>query len=106
MLDLEMHAADVNNAFTELFLKGVIYMKAPPGVDVPTRQCLKINWSLYGLKQAARDWNKTCVVELQKLGFVQSDSDLCLLTHLERGIILLVYINNILLGAKKLENIR
>jgi hypothetical protein len=37
---------------------------------------------------------------------VQSDSDPCLLTHLERGIILLVYVNDILLGAKKLENIR
>ena len=37
---------------------------------------------------------------------MQLDSDLCLLTHLERGIILLVYINDILLGAKKLENIR
>ena len=83
MLDLEMHAADVNNAFTESFLKEVIYMKAPPGVDVPARQCLKINRSLYGLKQAARDWNETCVVELQKLGFVQLDLDPCLLTHLD-----------------------
>ena len=50
MLNLEMHAADVNNAFTKLFLKEVIYMKALPGVDVLAGQCLKINWSLYGLK--------------------------------------------------------
>ena len=73
---------------------------------MPARQCLKINQSLYSLKQAARDQNKTYVVELQRLGFVQSDSNLCLLTYLEQGIILLVYIDNILLGAKKLENIR
>jgi len=106
ILNLEVHAANVNNAFTESFLKEVIYIKALPGVDTPARQCLKINRSLYGLKQAARDWNETCVVELQKLGFIQSDSDLCLLTHPERGIILLVYVDDILLGAKKLENIR
>ena len=106
MLNLEMHAANVNNTFTELFLKEVIYIKALPRVDIPARQCLKINQSLYGLKQAASDWNKTCIVELQRLGFVQSDSDPCLLTHLERGIILLVYVDDILLGAKKLENIR
>jgi hypothetical protein len=55
MLNLEVYAADVNNAFMELFLKEVIYIKALPGVDVPARQCLKINRSLYSLKQAARD---------------------------------------------------
>jgi hypothetical protein len=55
MLNLEIYAANVNNAFIELFLKEVIYKKALPRVDVPARQCLKINRSLYGLKQAARD---------------------------------------------------
>jgi len=106
ILDLELHAVDVNNAFTESFLKEVIYMRVPPGVDVPAGQCLKINRSLYGLKQAARDWNETCVLELQKLGFVQSDADPCLLTHPERGIILLVYVDDILLGAKEIDNIK
>ena len=43
MLNLEMHAVDVNNTFTKLFLKEVIYIKALLGVDVPARQCLKIN---------------------------------------------------------------
>jgi len=35
MYNLEMHAADVNNAFTKLFLKEDIYIKALPRVDVP-----------------------------------------------------------------------
>jgi len=55
MLNLEIHAANVNNAFIELFLKEVIYIKALLRVDMPTRQYLKINQSLYSLKQAARD---------------------------------------------------
>ena len=55
ILNLEVHAANINNAFTELFLKEVIYIKALPRVDVPAKQCLKINQSLYSLKQAARD---------------------------------------------------
>jgi hypothetical protein len=55
ILNLEVHAANVNNAFIESFLKEVIYIKALPRVDMPARQCLKINQSLYGLKQAARD---------------------------------------------------
>jgi hypothetical protein len=55
ILNLEMHVANINNAFTESFLKEVIYIKALLRVDIPARQCLKINQSLYGLKQAARD---------------------------------------------------
>ena len=106
MLNLEKYVANVNNTFIELFLKEVIYIKALPRVDIPARQCLKINQSLYSLKQAARDQNKTYIVELQRLGFIQLDSNLYLLTYLEQGIILLVYVNNILLGVKKLENIR
>jgi hypothetical protein len=43
ILNLEVHAANINNAFTELFLKEVIYIKALPRVDMPARQYLKIN---------------------------------------------------------------
>ena len=43
ILNLEIYAANVNNAFIELFLKEVIYIKALPRVDIPARQCLKIN---------------------------------------------------------------
>ncbi len=48
--DLECHQVDVNNAFTESFLKEVIYMKPPPGVDLAPGQVLLICRSLYGLK--------------------------------------------------------
>ena len=67
--DLECHQVDVNNAFTESFLKEVIYMAPPPGVDLPPGQALRIRRSLYGLKQAARDWHERYVKELLKLGF-------------------------------------
>ena len=53
--DLECHQVNVNNAFTESFLKEVIYMKPPPGVDLSSGQALLIRRSLYELKQAARD---------------------------------------------------
>ena len=53
--DLECHQVDVNNAFTESFLKKIIYMAPSPGVDVAPGRILHILCSLYGLKQAARD---------------------------------------------------
>ena len=55
MEDLECHAVDVNNAFTESTLKEEIYMAAPPGMNIPPGCVLKVLRSLYGLKQAARD---------------------------------------------------
>ncbi len=91
--DLECHQVDVNNAFTESFLKEKIYMAAPPGVDVPPGQCLRILRSLYGLKQAARDWHERCVKELTTLGLKQCDADPCLLLHPARRIILLLYVD-------------
>jgi hypothetical protein len=57
MEDLECYAINVNNAFTELTLKEEIYMAAPPRMDIPLGYILKVLRSLYGLKQAVRDWN-------------------------------------------------
>lgn len=70
MEDLELHSVDVNNAFTESTLKEDIYMQPPPGLELPPGKVLHILRSLYGLKQAARDWNQLCVSKLRKLGFI------------------------------------
>ena len=53
--DLKCHQVDVNNAFTEFFLKKTIYMTPPPDVDVTSDQILHILCSLYGLKQTTRN---------------------------------------------------
>lgn len=47
--DLELVHFDVKNAFTEA---------SPEGVNVKPGNALKVLRSLYGLKQAARDWNQ------------------------------------------------
>ncbi|OBW64777.1 MAG: Nucleotide-diphospho-sugar transferase [Aureobasidium pullulans] len=105
MEDLECHAVDVNNAFTESTLKEEIYMAAPPGMNIPPGCVLKVLRSLYGLKQAARDWNQSCIESLQKMGFIQTDADPCLLRHLEKEILILVYVDDILIGTKQMDNI-
>ena len=104
--DLECHQVDVNNAFTESFLKEVIYMRPPPGVNLSPGQALLIRRSLYGLKQAARDWHERCVEELRKLGFEQCPADPCMLRHKERGIILLLYVDDIPIAAKSKDQIQ
>ena len=99
--DLDCEQIDVNNAFTESVLKENIYMQAPDGVDVPPGHVLHLLKSLYGLKQAARDWNQLCARHLIKMGFVQSESDPCLFQHPQRNIIVLVYVDDIPIAAQR-----
>lgn len=93
--DLETGQIDVNNAFTESTLKHLIYMSAPPGLDVKQGEYLRLLQSLYGLKQAAHDWYFTCNGELIKLGFVSSESDPCMYINKSRELIVLVYVDDI-----------
>jgi len=55
MKDLELHQVDVNNAFTELFLKKIIYMSSSSEMKVKSNCILKVLQSLYDFKQAAQD---------------------------------------------------
>ena len=104
--DLECHQVDVNNAFTESMLKETIYMKAPLGVKLPPGQAFHLLRSLYGLKQAARDWNQYLIRELIKLGFIQSEGDPCLLIHPQKRMIVLCYVDDIAFAAKTIDDIR
>lgn len=51
--DLKTGQVDVNNTFIESTLKHLIYINAPPGVDIKQGEFLRLLQSLYRLKQAA-----------------------------------------------------
>ncbi len=106
MKDLELHQVDVNNAFTESFLKETIYMFPSSEVKVRFDCALRVFRSLYDLKQAARDWHDRCVTALSELGFAQCAADPCLLIHGSKGIMLLLYVDDIVIVFKSLSNIK
>jgi Reverse transcriptase (RNA-dependent DNA polymerase) len=46
-----------------------IYIALPEGVSILKGTALKVLKSLYGLKQAARDWYNCLIQALLKMGF-------------------------------------
>ncbi|KAL0412816.1 UNVERIFIED_CONTAM: Retrovirus-related Pol polyprotein from transposon RE1 [Sesamum radiatum] len=94
-----IHQVDINNAFLHGFLEEDIYMKAPDGYHVQPGHVCKLKRSLYGLKQASRQWNLELTSHLISYGFVQSSYDHCLFTKqtVEGVIALIVYVNYVLI---------
>ncbi|KAF7576146.1 hypothetical protein PtrM4_003860 [Pyrenophora tritici-repentis] len=98
--NLECFHFDIKNAFTESHLKEEIFLKQPQGVEVKKGYVLRVLRSLYGLKQAARDWNLLIKKELLAWGFVQSLADPCMFIHKEKQLRILVYVDDIAAAAK------
>ncbi|KAI0993191.1 hypothetical protein K3495_g14993, partial [Podosphaera aphanis] len=103
--DLECHHYDIKNAFTESILQEEIYLKPPEGVKVSKGKVLRALRSLYGLKQAGRDWNLLLKSFLVSIGFIQSLADPCLYVHHKRNIWMLVYVDDIAAAANDKGNL-
>jgi hypothetical protein len=66
---------DVDTAFLYGTLDEVVFMEIPDGIECDDGMMLRLNKSLYGLKQAAHVWNKTINAVLIKIGFKPSTAD-------------------------------
>ncbi|KAL0288540.1 UNVERIFIED_CONTAM: Retrovirus-related Pol polyprotein from transposon RE2 [Sesamum calycinum] len=96
-----LHHLDVNNVFLHGSLDEVIYMDAPEGYKIPPGQVCRLKKSLYGLKQASRQWNQEFTDKIKAYGFIQSSHDHCLFVKGSglQLIALLVYVDDILVTA-------
>ena len=101
MRKFHIQQMDVKGAYLNGILKECIYMRQPEGHDDGTgRVCLLIK-TLYGLKQAGREWNKELDRKLKKKGYVRLHSNPCvyIMRIGEDLAIITVWVDDLLLFA-------
>ena len=99
---------DINNAFLHGYLTEDIYMLPPPGYSKakPGLVC-KLRRSLYGLRQASREWNKELSSFLISQDYVQSSQDYSLFVKKcgESFTAIVVYVDDLLVTGNNIEEI-
>jgi transposase InsO family protein len=99
----ETHHMDVKTAFLNGKLEEVIYMLPPEGITIAKGKVLKLNRSIYGLKQSSRCWNDKFTNTLQELGFRQTDSDPCLFVNEDGNVVIGVYVDDLIITGERQE---
>ncbi len=95
-------------AFPQAYLEIPVFMELPIGFDTPDNEerrfyVLKLNKSLYGLKQAGYNWFSKLSNGLQDQGFVQSSIDSCV--FFGPGCIVLTYVDNCIIIGDSMDQI-
>ena len=104
--DWEIEALNIKTAFLFGDLDEEIYLKQPEGFikkGMENKVC-HLRKAIYGLKQAALQWNKALHQSLLEMGFVCTHSDPGIYVHFHGQdiIILVIYIDNSLfIGSNK-----
>ena len=101
--DYTLYHVDIKGAFLHATLQEEIYMQLPPGTGLEEsgKPCtVRLKKSLYGLKQAGRDWYCAHSDALMEMGFKRSVVDPCLFHHEHHHLWLHMYVDDDLIAAR------
>jgi len=107
--NLHLEQLDVKTAFLHGELEEDIYMQQPKGFAIHGKknQVCKLKKSLYGLKQALRQWYKKFDNFICSSGYTRCQVDhCCYVKHFDNSyIILLLYVDDMLIAGSSIEEI-
>ena len=102
---------DVKSAYIHPKIKEEIYFEQPSGFEKidPARKKLacRLNKSIYGLKQAARNWYEELANFLIRQNFMRSKNDHCFFSKYEMGkkLFVLSWVDDLVVAGSSLEAI-
>ena len=101
MWKFHIQQMDVKGAYLNGILKEHVYMWQPEGHNNGTGQVCLLIKTLYGLKQAGREWNKELDCKLKRKGYLHLHSDPCvyIMRIGEDLTIITVWVDDLLLFA-------
>ena len=109
-MDLELHQMDVKTAFLNGDLMENVYMLQPEGFKAKGSEHLlcKLKKSIYGLKQASRQWYLKFHEVVSSYGFIENTADECIYVKISgsKFIILVLYVDDILLASSDIGLLR
>ena len=97
-LDLDVCHFDVEQAFVQSKLDEDVFLRLLRGCGRLSSKKVRLNKSLYELKQASRSWHAHLTTCLKTLGFQQCLADVCVFRLVEEGrvaIIAVVHVDDI-----------
>jgi hypothetical protein len=101
--DLELHQMDVKTAFLNGNLLENVYMAQPKGFAVKGKEHMRchLRKSIYGLKQASRQWYLKFDETIRSFGFKENEEFNCIYAKFRNGkfIFLILYVDDILLAS-------
>ena len=105
ILDWELENMDVNTAFLNADVEEEIYMKQLEGFEVygPNGEELvcKLKKSIYGLRQAARNWHLTIDQWMKEYGFHAAEADTCVYVKREdqEVIVVIIWVDDLIIAG-------
>ncbi|KAH9464516.1 hypothetical protein Pst134EB_033278 [Puccinia striiformis f. sp. tritici] len=99
--NFEVHQMDVKCAFLNGKPDELLYIRVPQGLDGKQGTVLKLNKSLYGLKQSPRCWHHALTAALKEIGLTPCHSDPCLYFSSDRSkpMFLYAHVDDLIFGG-------
>lgn len=106
--DWQVHQLDVTAAYLNGTLNETIFMEQPQISlhGTPNEEVCLLKKSLYGLHQSGREWNLCLDGFLKSVNLTRSRADPCVYFNKEGGLIVGVYVDDLLVMSSRLSTIQ
>ena len=90
--DLDLRYFDAEQAFVQSTLEEDVSLLLPQVYGEMSGKIVRLNGSLYGLKQASRSWHNHLVTHMTRFGIEQRPADACVMRLIESGSVSIVMV--------------